>query len=97
MVEFYQSIGGRRFIDGTCVKIADSLVSIAQSLERVVVATESQRASERVELPFDREDIELLVNLLAWCIDAWPRDAARARALREMLKNVVATAEGATP
>ena len=42
MHEFYQSQGGRRFIDGTMVTIAQSLKNIDQSL-RLIVAQQEKR------------------------------------------------------
>ena len=42
MHEFYQSQGGRRFIDGTMVTIAQSLKNIDQSL-RIIVAQQEKR------------------------------------------------------
>tara|TARA_Y100001972_G_C7597689_1_gene299521 strand:+ start:766 stop:993 length:228 start_codon:yes stop_codon:yes gene_type:complete len=42
MHEFYQSAGGRRFIDGTMVTIAQSLKNIDQSL-RLIVAQQEKR------------------------------------------------------
>lgn len=40
MIEFYSTQGGRRFIDGTMVTIAESLVSIDKSLKLIVKQNE---------------------------------------------------------
>tara|TARA_B100002019_G_scaffold164152_1_gene141707 strand:+ start:1576 stop:1797 length:222 start_codon:yes stop_codon:yes gene_type:complete len=49
MNDFYQTQGGRRFIDGTMVTIAQSLKNIDQSLKQIVKQNEELKMRTYVD------------------------------------------------
>jgi hypothetical protein len=63
MLEFYQTGGGRRFVDGTMVTIAESLKSIDSSLKEIVAHQSKMRCyadDERILCSTHKSDHEYM-------------------------------------
>ena len=78
-LDFYQTVGGRQFIEGTMPRIAKALEGIEKSLEKIA-STPVQEEGDVTLSREDAQDVEAIIDTLSELVPAaapYMREKAR--------------------